>query len=142
MIRRAAVSLAAALAVAGCVEPPAPQPVAEPECRVTEVVDGDTLALSCKGRPAVMARLIGVDAPEIATAKCPGEYARGVEARQRLQALVDAGPVTAVRYGGTVSDGRRQVSLEVAGQDLGRGMLASGLAKPFDGKDYRDWCSS
>jgi endonuclease YncB( thermonuclease family) len=53
----------------------------------------------------------------------------------------DAGPVTVVQHGGTVSDGRRQVALEVAGQDVGRGMLASGLAKPFDGKHYRDWCA-
>ncbi|MBN8631861.1 MAG: thermonuclease family protein [Rhodobacterales bacterium] len=141
-MRRVAISLAAALAVAACVEAPAPQAAADPECRVTEVLDGDTFAMSCKGGPAENMRLIGIDAPEVAGALCPAERGKGQEGRRRLQALVAAGPVTAVQYGSTTSDGRRQVRLEVDGQDVSQAMLASGLAKPFNGKDYPDWCGS
>ena len=139
---RRGVAILAALALAGCVEGPAPlpQPDGGPDCRVTEVFDGDTLGLSCNGEPAELVRLRGVDAPEIEKANCAVERANGERARSVLQGLVAGGSVTGVRYGGRHFDGRRLVDLEIGGEDVGQAMIASGQARPMVGDVYPQWC--
>lgn len=144
-MRRVAIALIL-LAMAGCVEGPevtAPASAkVEPDCKVGAIVDGDTFGLSCQGKPELLVRLRGVDAPEIDEANCPAERERGLVARDRLQNLIAAAPITAVRYGERHFDGRRLVDLEVGGTDLGRAMVAAGAARRFAGEVYPDWCAS
>lgn len=140
---RRGLAVVATLVLAGCVDDadPAPQSGSVPDCRVTDLLDGDTLALSCDGRPAELVRLRGIDAPETEKANCPIEREQGERARLALERLVAGGSVTGVRYGGQHLDGRRMVDLEIGGQDVGRAMIASGLAKPLVGVAYPDWCA-
>jgi endonuclease YncB( thermonuclease family) len=139
---RSGLSIVAALALAGCVDTAAPLPQSDgaPECRVTEVVDGDTFRLSCGGKPAELSRLRGVDAPEIARANCPVERAKAQSARQGLERLVAEAPVTNVRFAGRHGDGRRLVDLEIGGRDVGQTLIAEGLARPLVGEAYPWWC--
>ena len=137
---RPRLSIVAALALAGCVDTPLPPSDGAPECRVTEVVDGDTFGLSCGGKPAELARLRGVDAPEIARANCPDERAKGQRARQGLERLVAEASVTDVRFAGRHDDGRRLVDLEIGGRDVGQTLIAEGLARPLVGEAYSWWC--
>ena len=134
----------AALALAGCVDDAGPLPPSGPSaaCQVTEVVDGDTLELSCNGQPAELVRLAGIDAPETEKANCPAERDQGERARLALERLVAGAPVTGVRTAGRHLDGRRLVALEIGGQDAGRAMIASRLAKPLVDLAYPDWCAA
>lgn len=140
---RRGLAVLATLVVAGCVDDagPAAQSGSAPDCRVTDLVDGDTLALSCNGRPEELVRLRGIDAPETEKANCPAEREQGERALQALERLVAGASVTGIRYGGQHLDGRRLVDLEIGGQDVGRAMLASGMAKPLVGVAYPDWCT-
>ncbi len=139
---RGGAAILAALALAGCVEGPAPlpQPAPASDCRVTDVFDGDTFGLSCNGQPAELVRLYGVDAPEIDKANCPVERANGMRARTVLERLVAGAPVTGVRTRGQHIDGRQLVELEIGGKDAGQAMLDSGLARPLVGERYPEWC--
>lgn len=127
------------LPLAACVEPDSP--AGGQSCRVAEVVDGDTLGLACEGGPEVLARLKGVDAPEIARARCPAERAKGQEARRTLERLVAGGAVTRAVFAGKHSDGRSLVALEIDGRDVGQAMIAAGMARAFSDEVYPDWCA-
>ena len=81
------------------------------------VHDGDTFYV---GGDAF--RLRGIDTPEL------GEP-RAEAARQRLRALLRAGPVVIVRRGDDVY-GRRVVDVYVAGRSVARILKAEGYAKP------------
>lgn len=142
MIGRAVAGLAA-LALAGCVNAPASAPTVDPkaECQVTQVVDGDTLSLSCGGKPATLVRLSGIDAPEIEQANCPAERQKGEVAKRKLEALASSGQITGLSFGERLGDGRRLTRLEIAGQDAGTAMMEAGFARPFDGTSYTDWCA-
>lgn len=140
MIPRAGIAVAL-VAMIGCVPVPEADAPKVAECRVTDIVDGDTFTLACSGQAEQRARLSGVDAPEIATASCAAERERGRVARAHLAELFSRGPISAVRFGEVLSDGRRAVSLDVGGEDLARAMLATGHARPFTDGTYTDWCS-
>lgn len=143
MMRGAVVLLA--LSLAGCVETPEPLPQAKAtaDCTVGQIVDGDTFVLSCKGKPRVLARLTGVDAPEISAANCPAEQRKGQAARAYLESLVASALVTDVRYGARIPDGPRQlVEVELGGQDLAGLMVAGGHAQRVTGTDRPDWCAA
>lgn len=143
MRRGAAVLLA--LSLAGCVETPEPLPqsATAPECEIGQIVDGDTFVLACKGKPRVLARLTGVDSPEIAAANCPAERAKGAAARAYLQDLVQRVPVTDARYGARIADSQRQlVKVRLGGEDLAGIMVAAGHARRISGTDRPDWCAA
>ena len=81
-------SLSSLLAFAACT----PE---DPLARVNHVIDGDTLIVTVDGRQDRV-RLAGINAPEIKAA-CPEEVARGLAAKARMEGLVRASPVVALR---------------------------------------------
>jgi micrococcal nuclease len=102
------------------------------------VVDGDTIRIEGQ-RSAI--RLVGFNAPETQGAACPSERAMGLRATARLIDLIDGGPATlqivpcACPTGSEGTDrcnyGRKCGILSVEGVDVGRTLIAEGLAVPF-----------
>lgn len=137
-------ALLASVGLAGCTAPtgPAePPPVAaDTGCRITRVVDGDTVHLTCPATGPVKARLLGFDTPEIHTPRCRAEAVAGHEATAVLRQVLQSGPITQARFQGQDRYGRALVRLEVGGQDVARRMIASGLALPYAGGRHPYWC--
>ena len=139
---RSAVGLAAFLAAwaAGHAGENLPGPVA---ASLIRVVDGDTLEVKVRiwlGQELVTSvRIRGIDAPEL-HGRCRRETILAAAATDRLADLTgETLTLTAVGedkyFGRVVADVTNQ-----AGDDLGRLMLASGLARPYDGGQRGDWC--
>ncbi len=109
-------------------------------CRVTGVIDGDTVRLVCSGQWAVRGRLLGFDAPEVYSPRCLKEYARGVAATQRLRwEIWKARDVKTIgfredRYG------RRLVTLFLDGTNASDIMVQSGVARRYSGAIGQGWC--
>jgi micrococcal nuclease len=129
----------------GCVNSPAsipdsPAATTGNGCRVTYVVDGDTVHLACPGTGEVKARLLGFDTPEVYSPGCRQELAAGRQATAILRQVLQSGPVTGARFEGHDRYGRELVRLEVAGQDVSRRMISTGYAVPYSGGRSPDWC--
>ncbi|WP_209425859.1 thermonuclease family protein [Pararhodobacter sp. SW119] len=109
-------------------------------CRVVSVIDGDTVSLWCPGTGTERARLVGFDAPELFSPQCPTEAAKALAATWALRkALWTADEVT-VRRLGTDRYGRALVDLRADAVPVGRGLIAAGLARPYDGGRRAGWC--
>ena len=106
------------------------QPVSSTDVRV---VEGDTIALSGLRQHV---RLVGFNAPETRNAGCEAEAQLGQRAKQRLQALVDAGSLELTFIAcscppgteGTqrCNHGRRCGILRAKGCDVGSVLMAEG----------------
>lgn len=112
--------------------------------RVVEVVDGDTLEVEARiwlGQAVrVRVRLAGVDAPEL-RGKCAAERRAAGRAKAFLAATVGDGAIVLreVRYGKYA--GRVLARVATAGErDLGRALLARGLARAYAGGKRPAWC--
>ncbi|MHA1599946.1 MAG: thermonuclease family protein [Alphaproteobacteria bacterium] len=118
--------------------------------QVLRVLDGDTLEVSARiwlGQAVeTRVRLAGIDAPEL-RGGCAFERELAVRARAYLVGRlgpVDGRPVrvslydiSAGKYGGRVL----ARVLTANGEDLGRSLLAAGLARPYTGGGRRSWCA-
>lgn len=99
------------------------------------VVDGDTFWMD-----GVKIRIIGIDTPETHEFKCPAEAALGVKARDRLRALLNAGPVTLTARGRDADrNGRKLRDVAVNGRDVDDVLIAEGLARRYRGRK-ESWC--
>ncbi|MSP82523.1 MAG: nuclease [Alphaproteobacteria bacterium] len=113
------------------------------EATVIAVIDGDTLVVEARIWPdhtvRAAVRLDGIDAPELRGA-CVGERLLAWRAKDALAAIAGVNVrLVAVRhdkYGGRVV-ARVQDS---AGRDLGARLVASGLARAYDGGQRQPWC--
>lgn len=99
------------------------------------VVDGDTFWVGGE-----KVRVADIDAPETHPPRCAEEARLGEAATLRLQALLNAGPVTLAsverdedRYG------RKLRVVERDGQSLGMTLVSEGLAREWEGA-RRGWC--
>ena len=118
---------------------------------VLSVIDGDTIevrAVIWLGQVlSTRVRLAGIDAPEL-RGKCARERALAVRARDyllaKLAAKLEDGErawvrLRDIRYGKYA--GRVLARVETAGgEDLGRGLMAAGLARPYAGRARESWC--
>lgn len=104
--------------------------------RHTCVVDGDTIWLS-----GSKVRIADIDTPEISEPKCDSEYARGIEARDRLVELLNAGPFELSPIGDRSTDqyGRELRIILREGQSLGDTLVSEGLARTWTGR-REPWC--
>jgi hypothetical protein len=102
------------------------------------VIDGDTI-----DGDGVRYRLANIDAPETGdNARCFREDARGREATKAAIELARGAKVVSVRRTWrTDRFGRRVAFVLVDGDDLGRLLIARGLARPWRGKRER-WCGA
>jgi endonuclease YncB( thermonuclease family) len=117
---------------------------------VTAVVDGDTLEVRARiwlGQElATRVRLAGIDAPETRS-DCPRERALAARAwaflSARLRPAESGGPAQVRLYdirNGKYA-GRVLARVEsAAGLDLGRALLAAGLARRYQGRERAPWC--
>lgn len=110
---------------------------------VIRVLDGDTIEIRAQVWLQITlishVRIRGIDTPEMRGA-CVEEKAMAAAARDRLAEL--AGPAIRLAnisedkyYGRVVAD-----ATAGDGTDLGAAMIASGLARPYDGGTRGDWC--
>ena len=115
--------------------------------QVLSVIDGDTIevrAVIWLGQVVrTRVRLAGIDAPEL-RGKCARERALAERARAYLLARVGGEDrawvrLRDIRYGKYA--GRVLARVETAGgEDLGRGLMAAGLARPYAGRARVSWC--
>ena len=144
--KRFAVMLAGAVVLGGGLAAVAAERLAGPvAAEVLRVIDGDSIEVRARLwldlDLTVQVRIRGIDAPETGfRAKCPSEMTTGAAAKQRLGELavgqVLLANITPDKYGG-------RVDADVtngAGTDLKTAMLASGLARAYDGQKRSDWC--
>jgi micrococcal nuclease len=103
--------------------------------RVNCVVDGDTFWFR---RQKI--RMADIDAPELSPPRCANELQRGEAAKQRLQALLNAGPFS-LEYGSRDADryGRKLRVVIRNGRSLGAALVEEELARRWDGS-RRPWC--
>lgn len=99
------------------------------------VVDGDTFWVGGE-----KVRIADIDAPETHPPRCAEEARLGEAATLRLQALLNAGPVT-LAVGDRDEDryGRKLRVVERGGQSLGMTLVSEGLAREWEGA-RRPWC--
>src|SRR6056297_108842 len=139
--------LAAAGLIAACQTPQMSAPKASgaafsgPACRVTSVVDGDTVDMDCTGFGAFRARLTGYDTPEAYEPGCAAEARAARQATARLRTLVANARTVEPRIGDLDRYGRRLVRLSLDGQDVGAVLISEGLAVPYRGGRRIDWCA-
>jgi len=99
------------------------------------VVDGDTFWIDGE-----KVRVADIDAPETHPSHCAGEARLGDAATLRLQALLNAGPVTLASIDrDTDRYGRKLRIVERDGRSLGAALVAEGLARRWEGH-RRPWC--
>ncbi len=104
--------------------------------RVDCVVDGDTIWL---GREKV--RIADINTPELSEPGCAAERELAVRARDRLQGLLNAGPLE-VRSADRDEDryGRKLRTLHRDGRSIGDTLVAEGLAHRWQGR-REGWCA-
>ena len=93
---------------------------ATPTGKVVSVHDGDKLRVLNAGGSQHRVRLQGIDSPET-------KHAFGTKARNRLADLT-MGKAVAVEVNGRDRYGRTLGTVEAAGQDVNRQMVADGMA--------------
>jgi endonuclease YncB( thermonuclease family) len=114
------------------------------EARVVDVVDGDTIVVRARiwlGQEVeTRVRLMGVDAPELRGA-CGRERALAARARDFVRARIDGGAVVLadVRYGKYAGRVLARVRAP-GGEDLSAALIATGLARAYDGRARASWC--
>ena len=110
-------------------------------CRIYQVVDGDTVRMWCPDRGNVRARLTGFDTPELFSPECAAELAAAVKAKWALRrALWQADEVRITREG-TDRYGRTLIAAYIDDTPLARRMIADGHARIYGGGIRQTWCA-
>ena len=106
----------------------------------TIVIDGDTIVMD-----KTHIRIANIDAPEIGHPKCDAELRLGEVARRRMVELLESGEI--VIHPGDPQDGRLKdrygrtlATVTVDGRDVGKILIAEGLARPWTGRRM-PWCN-
>ncbi len=110
------------------------------DCRITHVIDGDTVDLKCQGTQTERIRVMGYDTPETYYAKCDAEKVLGDRATAYLQALLPDTPVTRVERDRQDKYDRTLARIWLGGQDLADIMVAENLAVRYNGGQRINWC--
>ncbi len=109
-------------------------------CRITHVVDGDTLDLKCEGRQTERIRVMGYDTPETYYADCPSEKRLGDEATEYVRNLASTAQVTKVERNGQDRYERTLARIFIDEQDLADIMVSQELAVRYSGARRINWC--
>ena len=107
------------------------------------VTDGDTFRARVEIWPGIetvtAVRLRGIDTPEL-RGKCQAEKDKAIAARERLRALLAAGPVQLFHVEPDKYSGRVDATVTVNGRELGQVLVSEGLARPYTGGTRQGWC--
>lgn len=110
-------------------------------CRVTKIIDGDTIRMNCPVGGEQSGRLLGFDTPELFSPKCLSETISALSATYYLRWLLfSAGEISALpngedRYGRTLT------RLLVDGEPIAEKMINAGHARAYDGGIRTGWCT-
>ena len=109
--------------------------------QIVRIIDGDTLEVDAHPWPGhavrVSVRLRGIDTPE-RRSRCPGQRAAAQLARNELERLVSGVPtVELINVAGGKYYGRVLADMKAGSRDIASAMLASGLARPYQGGKRR-----
>ena len=100
------------------------------------VIDGDTL--SWRGERV---RLVGFDTPEIFSPRCASEAHKGQAAKRMLAGMiVRARSADLAIHPESDRYGRMLATLSLDGTDVGRRLVAAGLARPYLSGRRQGWC--
>lgn len=119
--------------------PPAGAAIHDSSGRIAWVTDGDTFRLESGER----IRIAGIDAPETHRdqARCAGEVALGLRAKDRATTLLAGREVTFRRVGRSYR--RTVATVDLDGHDLGTELVRLGIATWWPrGKPKPNWCDS
>jgi micrococcal nuclease len=114
--------------------------------QIIRIIDGDTLEVDAHPWPGhavrVSVRLRGIDTPE-RRSRCPGQRAAAQLARNELERLVSGvSTVELVNVAGGKYYGRVLADMKAGTHDIASAMLASGLARPYQGgKRHKPQCA-
>ena len=107
------------------------------------VTDGDTFRARVEVWPGMEAitavRIRGIDTPEL-RGKCASEKEKAVAARERLRALLAAGPVHLFHVEPDKYSGRVDADVSVNGTSIAGILVKEGLARPYTGGVRASWC--
>lgn len=117
-------------------------PAAAGGCRVVRVVDGDTVRMRCPARAEFAARITGIDAPELASPKCPSELVRAIAAGWHLRRIILEARGLAFDFAGGDRYGRTLVTIFADGRSVGERMIADGQARAYEGARRGGWCAA
>ena len=114
------------------------------EATVVRILDGDTFladALVWPGHSVrVNIRIRGIDAPEM-KARCDGERAAALRARDALSALVGDSPVSISNIGGAKYYGRVLADVRPGdGREIAPILLDEKLVRSYSGGRRAGWC--
>ena len=110
------------------------------DCRVLQVLDGDTLELFCPERGWLRARIIGYDSPELFSSRCEAERAAAAQATRVLGTWVRHATRIEVAFLGRDRYGRSLVDMRLGGQRVAREMVATGNGRRYFGSLRGGWC--
>ena len=110
------------------------------DCRVTWVIDGDTVTLTCASGREIRARLVGFDAPEVYSPDCDAEKRVGNAATEALRAAIAAANKIDLRRVGWDHYGRTLVRMTLDGRNVAETMVAAGLARKDGWGEEEGWC--
>jgi micrococcal nuclease len=113
---------------------------AEADCRVVQVVDGDTVDFRCPDRGLTRVRLDGYDAPELFSPGCVSEAGAAFASQWYLRRMLWAAERVELRFAGTDRYGRRLASVRIDGRDLAGRMIAAGHGRAYAGGRRGGWC--
>lgn len=113
--------------------------------QIIRVIDGDTLLIEAEWVPnplpkQIYLRVYGIDTPEL-KAKCQRERQMAHLAKEFTQTFTSGQNISIDyiswdKYGGRILGIVRAGSLDLAAQ-----LMEAGLARPYDGKLKKSWCS-
>ena len=111
--------------------------------KVERVIDGDTIevraAIWLGQTLTVRVRIDGVDAPEL-QARCADERKLALAARDYLARRLEGASVKLTRVVYDKYGGRVRADVADGNGDIGRALLAAGLARPYHGERREPWC--
>jgi len=114
--------------------------------QIVRIIDGDTLEVDAHPWPGhavrVSVRLRGIDTPE-RRSRCPDQRAAAELARNELERLVSGfSTVELINVAGGKYYGRVLADMKAGSRDIASAMVASGLARPYQGgKRHKPECA-
>jgi endonuclease YncB( thermonuclease family) len=110
------------------------------DCRIEQVIDGDTVDLGCIGRGRVRARIVGYDSPELYSPACAAERAAAERAKDTLRTWARTAPPPAVAFLGSDRYGRALVDMRLGGQRVATAMVETSNGRRYFGSLRGGWC--
>jgi micrococcal nuclease len=110
------------------------------QCRILNVVDGDTVTLMCAASGVGRARIMGYDTPEKYAPQCLGEFVAAEKATWALRTLIQKAGRIEFTHDGTDQYGRALVVLRLDGKDVTDAMIRAGHARRYGGGARGSWC--